>query len=155
YGDRGWEYLKARLVADGVARDLVERAFDDPRMPAFDGLEISPSGHGESHSMYRNFLQEGGTQLARDCRAEWASAFATAERRFGVRARVCAPTLPARTHRGRTRGRSMILYRLARLAMAEEPQNLSSNLRRCAPDGDPDTEARVRARARYLNDTFY
>ena len=49
----------------------------------------------------------------------------------------------------------MILYRLARLAMAEEPQNLESNLRRCAPDGDPDIEARVRQRARYLNATFY
>jgi membrane-bound lytic murein transglycosylase B len=155
YGDRGWEYLKTRLVADGVARDTVARAFDDPRMPAFDGLQLSPSGQRESHFMYRNFLQEGGTQLARDCRAEHAAAFENAERRFGVPASVCAAIITVETHCGRNTGRSMILYRLARLAMAEEPQNLESNLRRCAPDGDPDIEARVRQRARYLNATFY
>ena len=155
YGDRGWEYLKTRLVADGVARDLVQRAFDDPRMPPFDGLQLSPSGQRESHFMYRNFLQEGGTQLAIDCRAQWASAFESAERRFGVPASVCAAIITVETHCGRNTGRSMILYRLARLAMAEEPQNLQRNLQRCAPDGDPDTEARVRARARYLNSTFY
>src|SRR4029453_426413 len=37
-GDRGWGWLKDRLVADGVPRASVERAFADPRIPAFDGL---------------------------------------------------------------------------------------------------------------------
>ena len=142
-------------MADGVSRDQVERAFDDPRMPPFEGIQLSPSRQGESRYMYRNFLQEGGTQLARDCRATYAAAFENAERRFGVPASVCAAIITVETHCGRNTGRSMILYRLARLAMAEEPQNLESNLRRCAPDGDPDIEARVRQRARYLNATFY
>jgi hypothetical protein len=33
---------KRKLVADGVARSDVDRAFSDPRMPAFDGLSFSP-----------------------------------------------------------------------------------------------------------------
>ncbi len=152
-GDRGWEYLKARLVADGVPRDRVERAFGDPRMRPFDGLPISPSRSGESHFMYRNFLREEGTQLARECRTEHAVAFESAERRFGVPASVCAAIISVETHCGRNTGRSVILYRLARLAMANEPQNLERSLRSC--DGDPGDEQRVRARARYLEDTFY
>jgi membrane-bound lytic murein transglycosylase B len=152
-GDRGWEYLKARLVADGVSRDRVERAYDDPSMEPFDGLPISPTRRGESHFMYRNFLREGGTQLARDCRIEHAAAFESAERRFGVPASVCAAIISVETHCGRNTGRSMILYRLSRLAMANEPQNLERSLQRC--DGDPGDEQRVRERARYLEATFY
>jgi hypothetical protein len=49
----------------------------------------------------------------------------------------------------------MILQRLARLAMANEPANLRRNLARHAPGGDPEVEARVHDRARYLEDTFY
>src|SRR5262245_1126481 len=41
-GDRGWGWLKDRLVADGVPRTQVERAFADPRIPPFDGLSFSP-----------------------------------------------------------------------------------------------------------------
>ena len=48
----------------------------------------------------------------------------------------------------------MILYRLARLAMANDPDNLRRNLNRWSA-GDPDVEQRLRARARYLEDTFY
>src|SRR5262249_37199804 len=152
-GDRGWEYLKARLVADGVPRDRVERAFGDPLMPPFEGLALSPSRRGESHHMYRNFLRAHGTPLGGACRARCAAAFETAERRSGVPASVCAAIISVETHCGRNTGRSVILYRLARLAMANEPQNLERSLRSC--DGDPGDEQRVRARARYLEDTFY
>src|SRR5262249_30181921 len=103
----------------------------------------------------RNFRRGARAERARDGRARWAPAFENAERRFGVPASVCAAIITVETHCGRNTGRSMILYRLARLAMAEEPQNLESNLRRCAPDGDPHIEARVRQRPRYPNSTVY
>lgn len=152
--DRGWGYLKAKLVSDGVARDRVDRVFGDPRMQPFDGLYFSPYSPRESHTMYRNFLSDEVTVQARQCRADNAAAFEKAERRFAVPASVCAAILTVETHCGRNTGRSMILYRLARLAMANDPDNLRRNLNRWSA-GDPDVEQRLRARARYLEDTFY
>src|SRR5262249_57368781 len=99
----------------------------------------------------RSFVEEGGRGLAGVCRAGWRAALETAERGFGAPASVCAAIITVETHCGRNTGRSMILYRLARLAMAEEPQNLQRNLQRCAPDGDPHPEAPVRAPPRCLN----
>jgi membrane-bound lytic murein transglycosylase B len=153
-GDRGWGYLKAKLVADGVSRDRVDRAFGDPRMEAFDGLYFSPYSPRESHAMYRNFLSEEMIAQARQCRADNAPAFERAERRFAVPGSVCAAILTVETHCGRNTGRSVILYRLSRLAMANDPDNLERNLGRWSA-GDPDIEHRLRARARYLEDTFY
>ncbi|MEW6268401.1 MAG: hypothetical protein AB1689_03785, partial [Thermodesulfobacteriota bacterium] len=37
---RGWEYLVEKLVADGVDRRRVERAFGDPRVEPFTGLDF-------------------------------------------------------------------------------------------------------------------
>jgi membrane-bound lytic murein transglycosylase B len=153
-GDRGWGYVKAKLVADGVPRDRVERAFSDPRMKPFDGLYFSPYSPSESHTMYRDFLRDENVALARQCRADNSAAFESAERRFGVPASVCAAILTVETHCGRNTGRNTILYRLARLAMANDPDNLDRNIRRWGGD-DPDIERRLRARARYLEDTFY
>jgi membrane-bound lytic murein transglycosylase B len=52
----------------------------------------------------------------------------------------------------------MVLHRLARLAMANEPRNVARNLARNAPPGgaiDPAVAEKVRARARYLEGIFY
>ncbi len=153
-GDRGWRYLKDKLVADGVPRAQVDRAFSDPRMRAFDGLYFSPYAPREGKSMYRDFLGESGTTTARRCRAEWAEHLERAERRFGVPAGVCAAIMTVETQCGRNTGRSVVLYRVARLAMANDPDNLQRNVQRWGAD-DADIEARLRARARYLEDTFY
>ncbi len=154
-GDRGWGWIKDKLVADGVPRQQVERAFSDSRMPAFDGLSFSPYPPREAGRMYRDFLGDFGTQQARDCRAEWSSVLERAERRFGVPASVCAAILTVETRCGRNTGRSVVLYRVARLAMANEPANLQRNISRWGGDGDPDIARRVRARGQYLEDTFY
>ncbi len=59
---------------------------------------------------------------------------------------------------GYNTGSKLVLYRLARLAMANEPENLQRNLERYT-DGagriGPETAAQIRARAHYLEDTFY
>jgi len=153
-GDRGWTYLKRKLVADGVPRGDVDRAFSDPRMPAFGGLFFSPHQPREGKSMYRNFLGPVGTSTARQCRASWSDAFERAERRFGVPADVCAAIITVETQCGRNTGRSVVLYRLARLAMAKDPDNFRRNAERWGA-GDADIERRLRARAQYLEDTFY
>src|SRR5262245_16289979 len=154
-GDRGWGWLKDRLVADGVPRATVDRAFADPRIPAFDGLSFSPYQPKEGGHMYRDFLGPLGTQQARQCRADWSGVLERAERRYGVPASVCAAIMTVETRCGRNSGRSVVLYRVARLAMASEPDNFDRNMRRWGGDTDPDIARRLQARARYLDDTFY
>jgi peptidoglycan lytic transglycosylase B len=154
-GDRGWGWLKDRLVSDGVPRAQVERAFADPRIPAFDGLSFSPYQPKEGGHMYRDFLGPFGTQQARQCRVDWSGVLESAERRYRVPASVCAAIMTVETRCGRNSGRSVVLYRVARLAMASEPDNFDSNMRRWGGDTDPDIGRRLEARARYLDDTFY
>jgi membrane-bound lytic murein transglycosylase B len=151
---RGWGWLVEKLVADGLDRGRVEAAFDDPRMDAFDGLDFSLSAR-EPRALYRGFLRRAGIAAARRCREEYGPELDRAAVAEGVPASIVAAIMYVESGCGRNTGSSMILHRLARLAMANEPANLSRNLAWHAPDGDPEVEARVRARARYLEDTFY
>ena len=153
----GWGYLTRRLVADGVPPDRVATVFADPRMPPFTGLEFSPSPR-ESSARYRHFLSQDSVAAARRCRDENAAALDAAERARGVPASVVAAILHVETGCGRNTGRSVVLYRLARLAMANEPANVDQNVARVARENggmDEALERQVRARARYLEDTFY
>jgi membrane-bound lytic murein transglycosylase B len=156
--ERGWSYLIEKLTADGVERARVVGVFHDPRVAPFDGLDFSPSPPRERSSLYRRFLRPTGVAAARRCRQQHADAFEAAERQHGVSANVLAAILYVESGCGRHTGSSVIFYRLARLAMANEPANLQRNLERWT-DGDgrlePATAAKIRARARYLEDTFY
>jgi len=151
---RGWGPLVEQLVADGIDRGRAERAFDDPRMEPFDGLDFGLSAR-EPRRMYRGFLRPPGIAAARRCRASLGDDLDRAASAQGVPASVVAAIMSIESGCGRNTGSSMILHRLARLAMANEPANLRRNLARHAPDGDPEVEAQVRVRARYLEDTFY
>lgn len=153
----GWGYLIDKLVADGIARDRVSATFADPRMPAFDGLSFSLEPR-EPKARYRRFLGPASIAELRRCRARHATTFETTERTHGVPASVVAAILHVESGCGRNTGSSPITYRLARLAMAAEPANLAANLaRHLAGDAAPESVVaeRVRARARYLEDTFY
>ncbi|HVM95073.1 MAG TPA: lytic murein transglycosylase [Candidatus Acidoferrales bacterium] len=152
----GWSYLIDRLIADGISPVQVRQTFDDPRLPAFDGLEFAPERRHESKNMYRRFLKPASAAAARRCRQENAAELEAAERREGVPANVIAAILYVETGCGRNTGSHRIFYRLARLAMADEPQNFRQNLRRVCDEGSSDDlEAKMRARARYLDETFY
>ena len=151
---RGWGPLVEKLVVDGLDRGRVERAFDDPRMEPFDGLDFGLTAR-EPRRLYRVFLRPPGIAAARRCREELGGELDRAATAEGVPASIVAAIMYVESGCGRNTGSSMILHRLARLAMANELANLRRNLARLAPDGDPDVEARVRARARYLEDTFY
>ena len=148
-----WSYLVDRLAADGIPRERALRLFADPRMPAFDGLEFSLAAH-ESRGLYRKLLRPRSVAAARRCREEFAASFVGAERATGVPASVIAAILHVETACGRHTGSTPVVYRLARLAMANEPANLRANIERVAGD-DPDLVRRMRERARYLEDTFY
>jgi peptidoglycan lytic transglycosylase B len=150
----GWSYVVDKLVADGVPRARVAAAFADPRLPPFDGLGFSLAPR-ESPARYRSLRSPATVRAARQCRANHADAFAAAERE-GVPASIVAAIVQVESSCGRATGTSGIFHRLARLAMANEPGNLEENVRRWVADsGDPAVVDQVRARARYLEDTFY
>lgn len=154
---KGWGWLVDKLAADGVPRERAERTFADPRVPPFDGLYFNPDP-AEPKSMYRAVLAPRSVAQARACRDEYWSAFDGAEARTGVPAEVVAAILHVETRCGRNTGDSIVLFGLARLAMANEPDNVERNLdRRAGPDGsiDPALEQRVRARAAKLEEMFY
>jgi len=148
-GHRGWGYLVDKLIADGVPADRVRRVFDDPRMPPFTGLYFSINPH-ESSAMYRRFLKPASVAAACRCRERHADAFEAAAKE-GVPPNLVAAIIYIESGCGQNTGREIILPRLARLAMANAPDNLDANVER---QDDADA-ARVRARAKYLEDTFY
>lgn len=149
----GWDYLVDKLVADGVPRERAVRTFADPRMPPFDGLPFGLDPR-EPTSRYRNFRTAAAAQAARRCYLQHAEVLRTAEATHGVPGSVVAAIMYVETGCGRNVGSSRILHRLARLAMANEPANLRWNIDRHGAD-DAVTVERVRARGRYLEDTFY
>jgi membrane-bound lytic murein transglycosylase B len=156
--ERGWQYLIDKLVADGVDRGRVVAAFDDWRVEPFTGLMFSASPPHERRTLYRRILRPASVGAARRCRLGRAADFEAAERRYGVSADVLAAILYIESGCGRNTGSSMIFHRLARLAMANDPENLQRNLERWTSDDgglDAGTAARLRARAQYLEDTFY
>jgi membrane-bound lytic murein transglycosylase B len=152
----GWRYLVDKLVADGLPDAQVTRAFADPRMPSFTGLEFSLHP-AESRALYRKLLGRAAVAEARRCRARNAEALEAAERTQGVPASVLTAILFVESSCGRNAGSSPILYGLARLAMAAEPANLAVNVERHVRDDcdEPGVAEQVHARARYLEDTFY
>ena len=150
---RGWGYLVAKLEADGVPAAEVVVSFADPRVPRFDGLYFSLAPR-EPASLYRALLRPASVVQARRCRHRWTDALADAERRYGVPASVVAAILHVESGCGHYTGRSLLLPGLARLAMANEPANVDANVERLAGN-DPAVARQVRARARYLEDTFY
>jgi membrane-bound lytic murein transglycosylase B len=156
--ERGWTYVMDKLVADGIPRERVLGAFRDWRVPAFTGIEFSAVTPREPRARYRRFLRPATVAAARRCRAQYAGAFAAAERTHGVSADVLAAILFVETGCGRNTGSSLVFYRLARLAMANEPANVQRNVARYT-DGTgyihPDTIAQIRRRAQHLEDTFY
>lgn len=152
---RGWDYLVEKLVADGVDQRRVHRAFTDPRIEPFDGLEFGLRPR-EPSSMYRGFTKSPSVAQARRCKAEHEVALDEAERTHGVPASVVAAIIHIESGCGRNTGSEVVLYRLARLAMANEPSNLRSNIaRHSALSDEPDVESLTRTRGQYLEDTFY
>ncbi len=155
---RGWTYLMDKLQRDGVPREYVLRVFRDPRMRAHGQLDFGLYP-GESSRLYRGFRSRSSIARARRCRVRYAGAFESAARRFKVPASVVASIFHVETSCGENKGKDTVLYRLARLAMANEPKNVERNVRR-HQKGEPRErwpriEARTRERGVYLEQTFY
>jgi membrane-bound lytic murein transglycosylase B len=154
----GWDYLIDKLAADGIDRAWARAVFTDPRVPPFTGLTFSLAPR-ESRALYRGFLRPASIARARRCRIEHDRELRRAERRLGVPADLLGAILHVETQCGHYTGRQVVLHRLARLAMANEPANLRSNIRKQTKGLSGarrlEVEQQVRRRARHLEDTFY
>ena len=155
---RGWSYLMDKLEADGLPRSRIQKVFRDPRMKRHSHLDygLYPK---ESSRLYRGFRSRSSIAGARRCRARYAREFERAEKRFGVPASVLASIFHVETRCGENKGRDVAVYRLARLAMANEPKNVTRNIKRHQREEPrskwPKIEARTRERGQYLEETFY
>jgi membrane-bound lytic murein transglycosylase B len=156
--DPSWYRLQQRLIADGVDPRAVRAAFTDARMDAFRGLAFALDPR-EHRSLYRGFLRSDSLARARSCRLSHARALRGAERRFGVPAGVVGAIMHVESQCGRNTGRRRVLPQLAKLAMANDAENVRWNVARHTagvPAGRrPAITARVKARARELERMFY
>ncbi len=158
FDDKGYGWLIDKLEADGVPREQSLRVFSDPRFPPFDGLGFSLDPR-ESHAMYSGHLSPSSTARARRCMDDHLTAFRAAEQAHGVSASVVAAIVHVESACNRNTGNTIILPRLARLAMANEPANLGANIARHTEGLGQESSAavaqRVRARGQRLEDMFY
>lgn len=156
--DRGWGYLIVRLERDGVDRGTSRRVFRNPRVPAFTGLGFSLDPR-ESQSRYRALRSSRAISDARKCRRAHDRELRDAEKRLGVPASVISAILHVESNCGRFTGKHVVLHRLARLAMANEPANVTRNIVRHTKGLPParvrSVTEKVRERARILEDMFY
>lgn len=156
--ETGWGYLMNKLEGDGIPRSQVRKVFRDPRIRAHSHLDygLYPK---ESSRLYRGFRSRSSIAAARRCRVRYSDEFQRAQKRFGVPASILASIFHVETRCGENKGKDVALYRLARLAMANEPRNVARNIKR-HQRGQPRAkwskiEARTRERGKYLEDIFY
>lgn len=151
---RGWDYLAAKLRADGVPEDLILSTFQDSRMK--DWTPITFALQPREHSnMYVSFARESSVRQAFACLQDNADLFSRAERRFGVSRHVLAALLFVETHCGRNLGESLIIERLVRVASVAEQRNIEFNLASYDRANHEEVLQRLKQRAAYLEETFY
>ncbi|MFN8625425.1 MAG: lytic murein transglycosylase [Candidatus Binatia bacterium] len=156
--EHGWGYLMDRLVADGVDREQVTQTFRDPRIARFTELNFSPYRAREPRTWYRRFLRPASVAAARACRTRYRDDFTNAERQHGVPAAVITAILFVESSCGGNTGSHLVLARLARLAMANAPDNLQRVVDRHADANGPLSPAlllQLRERATELERMFY
>ncbi|MFP6664290.1 MAG: lytic murein transglycosylase [Deltaproteobacteria bacterium] len=156
---RSWQHLTDRLIADGIARSDVERAFRDRRVGAFDGVDYALVVRDPKRS-YRDFRKRHSLRAAKACRRRYAHDFETFGSEHGVDPDVLAAILYIETRCGSYTGNRVVLRQLARLAMANEPTNIADNIRRHKKEDEEgftpgEIERLARERALYLHQTFY
>lgn len=151
---RGWGYLVERLRRDGVAETTLQAIYADPRMPFLGHVPFAVAPR-ESKRIYAPLKRPEKIALARDFLATFASTFDEVENHFKVHRSVIAAILLVETHFGQNTGRHLVINRLSRVAAVGEPTNLLLNHRRLLKKDRAVTLDQVKARAEYLEQTFY
>lgn len=150
---RDWGFLRQELRRRGVAESALAAIYDDSRMPPFENVFFSIAPR-ESAEHYRAFSFPRAVTAARECLNVYRPHFEEGQRRYQVDQRILASILFIESSCGRNTGQSMIINRLSRLASIAEPANLEFNLAAHGARRSAELAAKVRARARYLEETF-
>lgn len=150
---RGWDYLAGQLRKAGVAERDIDAIYQDPRMPRFTFIpfKVKPK---EPSAMYTSFNKDHFARLGAEFIEEYDYEFDTMERAYGVSREVVTAILVIETQIGRHTGNDIIVHRLSRLAAVLDPNNVQENYRRLKASDPTVTLEEVKARGRYLEDTF-
>ena len=151
---KGWSYLAGKLKKDGINDGLVEKVYLSQSMPSFNQVPFSLKP-AETHGMYRHFTNERYLKVARDTFKQHQALFQQAGKTYNVDGAVIAAILYIETKFGRHTGNEIVINRLSRLANIAEPENVKWNYNRLKKEDPKVTLQSVRARAKYLEDTFY
>lgn len=148
-----WSYLANKLCDLGVREELVGKIFKDSNLPEFQGLRFNLEPR-ESRNLYRGFLTEKQIEKAADFFDRHQSALLSAQDEFGVCPAVITATLLVESHFGSNTGKHKVLYRLARLASAADPENMQNNFERLAKRDENVTYQAVEQRAHRIENIF-
>ena len=150
---RGWDYLAGQLRKAGVSEQDIDAIYRDPRMPRFNFIpfKVKPK---EPSTMYTSFNRDSFAELGASFIEEYDYEFDAMERAYGVPREVVTAILAIETQIGRHTGKDVIVYRLSRLAAVLDPNNVQENYRRLKASDPSVTLEEVKARGRYLEDTF-
>jgi membrane-bound lytic murein transglycosylase B len=150
---RGWDYLVDRLKKAGVPESEIVAIYSDPRMPHFTLIpfKVKPK---EPSTMYTSFNKDSFARLGASFIQEYDHEFDKMERTYGVPREVVTAILVIETQLGRHTGNEMIVHRLSRLAAVLDPNNIKETYRRLKATDSTVTLDDVKARGRYLEETF-
>ncbi len=153
YNFKGWNYVAARLIQDGVPEREVIKFYTHPKLPRFEPVTFSLKPK-EGAGMYQGFLSKKNFALGRQFINENKRIFDRVTSKYQVPAEVIAAILLVESYYGKNTGKEVIAYRLSRLANISDPINLKQNLVRLKKDDRRVTWEQVVNRAQYLENTF-
>ena len=150
---RGWDYLAGQLKKAGVPESEITAIYSDPRMPHFTMIpfKVKPK---EPSTMYTSFNKDSFAHLGASFIEEYDHEFDKMEHTYGVPREVVTAILVIETQLGRHTGNEMIVHRLSRLAAVLDPNNVKETYRRLKATDSTVTLDDVKARGRYLEETF-
>lgn len=151
---RGWDFLVSRLKRDGVSAATIAALYQDPRMPHFSLIPFAVKPR-ESHHLYRNFLTKSRLSDAQTFLNEYREVFDQVEKNMRVSRYAVTALLMIETHFGKNTGRDLVIYRLSRLASANDPTNLKRNFERLQKSEPNVTYQQVAERGKHLEELFY
>jgi len=145
-----WGHIVQRLSEAGVSFELLQQVFTDKRMPEFEGLKFSMVRR-EPENRYGHFLKSRSVKSCLRFVEKNRTSLEGAEKDFGVDHRVITAILRIESAFGSNTGKSLVVYRIARLASAAEPANVEERARKYQGQY---THEQVLARARELEEMF-
>lgn len=149
-----WSFILDQLRNDGISSSLVSEVFGDPRFPKHTNIPFAAAPK-ESKRIYKGFYSKKNIAAAKSFLVKHQAILNRSEARYGVGRENIAALLLIESHYGKVTGKYNVANRLARVASAAEPKNVTYNYKRLKKDDPKLTFKEIEERAKYLNDLFY